>query len=130
MKKRRETISPDLTPLIDVVFILLIFFIVSSVFKKEELALILDLPSSYAQELEIEPKEISIEINKDKLAIYGKEINFDQLDYKLSQIDNKKNNIIVRIDKNVVYERIVKVLDNLQKYDLNNLSLVTKTDKN
>ena len=30
---------PDLTPLIDVVFILLIFFIVSSVIKKEELVL-------------------------------------------------------------------------------------------
>lgn len=34
MRKRRETIAPDLTPMIDVVFILLIFFIVSSVFKK------------------------------------------------------------------------------------------------
>ncbi|WP_072681301.1 biopolymer transporter ExbD [Arcobacter sp. LA11] len=129
MRKKRETIAPDLTPLIDVVFILLIFFIVSSVFKKEELALILDLPSSQAQELEIEPKEISIEINKNKLAIYGKEISFDELDKKLSEINDKKNNIIVRIDKDVVYERIVKVLDNLQKYDLNNLSLVTKKEE-
>ena len=44
--KRREPLTPDLTPLIDVVFILLIFFIVSSVFKKEELALMLSLPVS------------------------------------------------------------------------------------
>ncbi len=129
MRKKRETIAPDLTPLIDVVFILLIFFIVSSVFKKEELALILDLPSSQAQELEIEQKEISIEINKNKLAIYGKEISFEELDTKLSKINDKKNNIIVRIDKDVVYERIVKVLDTLQKYDLNNLSLVTKKEE-
>ncbi len=129
MRKRRETIAPDLTPLIDVVFILLIFFIVSSVFKKEELALILDLPSSQAQELEIEPKEISIEINKNKLAIYGKEISFKELDGKLSEINDKKNNIIVRIDKDVIYERIVKVLDSLQKYNLNNLSLVTKKEE-
>lgn len=129
MRKKRETIAPDLTPLIDVVFILLIFFIVSSVFKKEELTLILDLPSSSAQEHEIEPKEISIEINKNKLAIYGNEVNFEELDKKLSEVNDKKNNIIVRIDKNVVYERIVKVLDNLQKYDLNNLSLITKKEK-
>jgi len=129
MRKRRETIAPDLTPLIDVVFILLIFFIVSSVFKKEELALILDLPSSQAQELEIKPKEVSIEITKDKLAIYGKEIDFKDLDEKLANITDKKNTIIVRIDKNVVYERVVKVLDNLQKYDLNNLSLVTKKEE-
>lgn len=130
MRKARETISPDLTPLIDVVFILLIFFIVSSVFKKEELALILDLPSSEAQELNIEPKEISIEINKNKMAIFGKEIELEELDKKLSEIKDKKNNIIVRIDKDVTYSRIVKVLDSLQKYDLNNLSLVTKKEEN
>lgn len=130
MRKVRETISPDLTPLIDVVFILLIFFIVSSVFKKEELALILDLPSSEAQELNIEPKEISIEINKNKMAIFGKEIELEELDKKLSEIKDKKNNIIVRIDKDVTYSRIVKVLDSLQKYDLNNLSLVTKKEEN
>lgn len=129
MKKRRETITPDITPLIDVVFILLIFFIVSSVFKKEELALILDLPSSSAQEHEVEPKEVSIEINKEKIAIYGKEVTLEELDQKLSKINDKKNNIIVRIDKDVIYSKIVKVLDNLQKYDLNNLSLVTKKEK-
>ena len=58
--------------------------------KKEELALILNLPSSEAQELEIEKKEISIEINKDKLSIYGKEISFEELDEKLSVIKEKK----------------------------------------
>ena len=127
-KKPRETITPDITPLIDVVFILLIFFIVSSVFKKEELALVLNLPSSKAQELEVEPKEISLEISKDKLAIYGKEVSIEELDLKLAEIKDKKKNIIVRIDKDVIYEKIVKVLDNLQKYELNNLSLVTKKD--
>lgn len=129
MRKRRDTISPDLTPLIDVVFILLIFFIVSSVFKKEELALVLDLPSSQAQELEVDVKEISIEINKDKIAIFGVKVTLEELDKKLSEIKNKKKTIIVRIDKNVIYERIVKILDTLQKYELNNLSLVTQKDK-
>jgi biopolymer transport protein ExbD len=52
--KRREALVPDMTPLIDVVFILLIFFIVTSVFKKEELALLLNLPDSQAQTLEVE----------------------------------------------------------------------------
>lgn len=126
MRKKRDTIAPDLTPLIDVVFILLIFFIVSSVFKKEELALILDLPSSNAQELIVEPKEVSLEITKEKFAIFGKEVTFEQLDKELSQISDKEETIIVRVDKNVVYQRVVSVLDSLQKYGLNNLSLVTK----
>lgn len=129
MRKRRDTISPDLTPLIDVVFILLIFFIVSSVFKKEELSLVLDLPSSQAQELEVDVKEISIEINKDKIAIFGVKVTLEELDKKLSEIKDKKKTIIVRIDKDVIYERIVKILDKLQKYELNNLSLVTQKNK-
>ena len=56
--KRRESLGLDLTPVIDVVFILLIFFIVTSVFKKEELALMLDLPKSNAKEMEIQKEQV------------------------------------------------------------------------
>ncbi|MEA3354247.1 MAG: biopolymer transporter ExbD [Campylobacterota bacterium] len=126
MKKRREQLAPDLTPLIDVVFILLIFFIVSSVFKKEELALQLDLPSSDAQEQEVEIKQLNIELSSNKLAYLGKEITFENLDIKLSNITKKDKPVIVRIDKEVKYERVVKILDILQKHSLNNLALITK----
>lgn len=128
MKRRREHISPDLTPLIDVVFILLIFFIVSSVFKKEELALILNLPSSSAKEMEVEQKQLNIELSSKQLAYLGEVISFEKLDIKLSNITKKQKPILVRIDKDVKYERVVKVLDILQKYELNNLALVTNED--
>ena len=124
-KKRRELITPDLTPLIDVVFILLIFFIVSSVFKKEELALKLDLPASNAKELEVEIKQLNIELSKNSLAYLGKVTSFDTLDTKLSNITKKDKPVIIRIDKDVPYQKVVKVLDILQKYSLNNLALVT-----
>ncbi len=127
--KRRETLTPDLTPLIDVVFILLIFFIVSSVFKKEELALMLNLPASSAKEAKVELKQINIELSTVKLAYLGKEISFDNLDNTLSKVTKKDKPIIVRIDKSVPYERIVKILDILQKHSLNNLALITKEDK-
>ena len=78
--KRRESLPIDLTPLIDVVFILLIFFIVSSVFKKEELALMLDLPSSHAKEVEIEQEQIAIELGSTALAYKGEKISFEELE--------------------------------------------------
>ncbi len=123
--KKRESIVPDLTPLIDVVFILLIFFIVTSVFKKEQLALVLNLPASQATKLQVEPKDVSIELSTNALAIFGKKIVFDDLAKNLKTIKDKKQNIILRIDEDVSYKDIVKVLDNLQKQNLNNLSLVT-----
>lgn len=126
MRKKRELLTPDLTPLIDVVFILLIFFIVSSVFKQEELALKLDLPSSSAKEHEVEPKQLSIELSPTSLAYLGKVLTIAELDSKLSQVIKKDKPVIVRIDKDVKYARIVKVLDILQKYSLTNLALVTE----
>jgi biopolymer transport protein ExbD len=125
MIKRREQLTPDFTPLIDVVFILLIFFIVSSVFKKEELALNLSLPNSEASKLEVDIKSIDIELTKTKIAFGEDEIDLLSLEKKLSNIVKKDKPIIVRIDKNVEYERVIKILNLLQKYSLNNLALVT-----
>lgn len=126
--KRREPLSLDLTPIIDVVFILLIFFIVTSVFKKEELALILDLPSSNASGKEIKKDEVFIELSSSKLAIRGIEVSFISLEDNLKAVEDKNKPVIVRIDKEVKYERVVKLLDLLQKYDLTNLALVTKEE--
>lgn len=127
--KRREPLGLDLTPIIDVVFILLLFFIVTSVFKKDELALILDLPTSSASELKVDEKQIFIELSKDKLAIKGIEVSFESLEDNIKAIENKHKAVVVRIDKKVEYERVVKVLDLLQKYDLTNLALVTDEKK-
>ena len=126
--KRRESLGLDLTPVIDVVFILLIFFIVSSVFKKEELALILNLPASNAKEMEVQKEQIFIELSQNKLAIKGIEVSFESLEDNLKAIKNKEKPVIVRIDKKVEYERVVKVLDLLQTYNLTNHALVTKED--
>ncbi|PLY08850.1 MAG: biopolymer transporter ExbD [Arcobacter sp.] len=127
--KRREPLGIDLTPIIDLVFILLIFFLVTSVFKKEELALILDLPESEAKATEIKDEQIFIELNENKLAIKGIEVSFESLEDNLKEIKDNKKAVIVRIDKNTKYERVVKVLDLLQKYNLNNLALVTNETK-
>ncbi|MGB9801772.1 MAG: ExbD/TolR family protein [Arcobacter sp.] len=124
--KRRESLGMDLTPIIDVVFILLIFFIVTSVFKKEELALVLDLPKSNAKETEVSKDEIFIELSPTKLAIKGIEVSFESLEDNLKQIKDKTKPLIVRIDEKVQYKRVVRVLDLLQKYDLNNLALITE----
>ena len=127
--KKREILIPDITPLIDVVFILLIFFIVSSVFKKDELALVLNLPTSSAQEIELKQKELIIELNNEKLALYGKEITKESLEIEISKIEEKEKNIIFRIDKEVKYEKIIEVLEILQKHQLFNISLITDTKK-
>jgi biopolymer transport protein ExbD len=124
--KRREPLTLDLTPLIDVVFILIIFFIVSSSFKKENYALNLTLPQGVNAAKMIEKKMVTIELNEKDLAFNGEKIDFTKLQQKLEIITDKNNSIIVKIDKSVPYKKVVELLDILQFNNLSNLSLVTE----
>lgn len=129
-KRTRETPMPDITPLIDVVFLLLIFFMVSTVFKKSEVALLLNLPEVSDGEAQgTADKVITIEVSNEKMAYNGKSISIDELDSKLKSVTKKDIPIELRIDKEVKYEKVVQVLDNLKKNSLNNLSLITNNPK-
>lgn len=125
-RRNREAQAPDLTPMIDVVFLLLVFFMVSTVFKKSEVALLLNLPNVEEGEAQqSNQKIISIELSDKDVAYNGKKISFEELGEKLSAITKKDSPIDLRVDKDVRYERVVKVLDELKKNALNNLSLIT-----
>jgi biopolymer transport protein ExbD len=127
--RRREPLAPDMTPLVDVVFLLLIFFLVSTSFKKEELALLLNLPASEAAVQTIKKEEVNIELSEDAIALKGKPVTFEALDALLAAVTDKSSPVNVRIDKSVRYERIVRLLDLLKKHDLNNLALINETQK-
>lgn len=126
--KRREPLSLDLTPLIDVVFILLVFFIVSSSFKKETNALNLTLPDSSKASKQIEKKIVTIELSSNYIAYNGKKIDFLKLQSNLELIVDKKELINVKIDKDVSYKRVVELLDILQLNGFGNLALATKSN--
>jgi len=125
--KRRESLTLDMTPLVDVVFLLLIFFLVTSVFKKDELALMLNLPSSKEGTKVIDKKELIVELSKDEIAINKKVLTFEEVDAKFATVKDKERPIVVRIDKDVKYERIIKLFDLLEKYGLHNLQLVKES---
>lgn len=118
----------DLTPLIDVVFLLLIFFIVTSEFKKNESILNLSLPNSASTQKVLDKKDIQIEISKEEIAYKSEKITFEELKTKLTLV-KKDSSITVKIDKEVKYERVVKLLDILNELQLSNLLLITKENK-
>ena len=125
--RKREELVPELTPLIDVIFLLLIFFMVTTVFKKEETALLLQLPKAQeAKSHQQKPmKGILIELTRDAFAFNGQKNSFINFDLFCKKQKNKAVPIDLRVDKKVPYEKLVKVLNILQKYKLSNLSLVT-----
>jgi biopolymer transport protein ExbD len=124
-RNRREAIAMDLTPLIDMVFLLLVFFLVTSTFKKDELALLLKLPKS-EQGAGSEKKfdQMTIELTNEDLAINGKKSSMEELPSTL-QAAKKDALINLRVDGDVKYQRLVKVLDLLQLNKLENINLIT-----
>lgn len=127
-KNKRESLSFELTPLIDVVFLLLIFFMVSSVFKKDELALLLNLPTAKEGQGESKlNKQITIELNQDHIAFNGKKIEINQLTALLESEDRKKI-VNLRSDGKVLYQRLVEVLDILGQQKFHNISLITEKE--
>lgn len=128
MKKRfRNITGPDLTPLIDVVFLLLIFFMVSSsLFKKEEYALKLTLPRAKnrsSKDLVRKNQKPSIlEISPTDLTYNQKKITIESIDHL---IVDKEDPLEVRIDKSVPYERVILILDVLKKFKIYKINLTT-----
>ena len=64
-------------------------------------------------------------MTREVFALNGKKSSFTNFDLFCKKQMNKNVPIDLRVDKKVAYEKLVKVLNILQKYKLSNLSLVT-----
>lgn len=124
-RHKRESIAMDLTPLIDMVFMLLIFFLVTSSFKKDQLALLLKLPKSeQGAGTEKKNEQLTIELTDNDIAVNGKKATMEELPELFK--DAKKESLVnLRVDGDVKYQRLVKILDLLQLNKLENISLIT-----
>jgi biopolymer transport protein ExbD len=124
-RNRRESIAMDLTPLIDMVFLLLVFFLVTSTFKKDELALLLRLPKTeQGAGSEKKTDQLVIELSNEDVAVNGKKSSMEELP-ETFKLASKETLINLRVDGDVKYQRLVKVLDLLQVNKLENISLIT-----
>ena len=128
MAKRTRRIRPDMTPLIDCVFLLLVFFLVTSVFKQDESVLKLILPETQSEVKRDTPEGLYIELSETELAFNGQRGTPDELREKAATVQNKKSPIAIKIDKGTTYERIAIILDILQVQKLYNIQLINEME--
>jgi biopolymer transport protein ExbD len=154
-KKRRIPIAIDMTPMVDIAFLLLIFFMSTTVFKKpEEIAV--QLPLSHSVRKLPETGVIVITITKDKNILLslenasldyqnglseqnaegklvGKRYTAEQIPPVIHDLQIKRlvNRVIIKGDKTVNYGIVESVMKTLQENDLNILNFLTdlKADK-
>ena len=151
-KKRRIPVAIDMTPMVDIAFLLLIFFMTTTVFKKpEEVAV--QTPSSHSAFTLPEtvmiiitiPKSNQVLMTVDNAALdykYGlseqagrkleaKRFSVDDLPEKIHELQLARlvNRVVIKADKDAEYGTIESVMTTLQKNDLNILNLVTELEE-
>lgn len=109
-----EDYSIPLTSLIDVVFLLLIFFMVSTVFIDFTRRMDIKLPESKTSDAfpNIKNYEIEMSLNK-KIYLNGEEITVEKLEARLNSSLSKgaeKRMAIIRADRGLNYGDVIKVM--------------------
>ena len=118
----------NLTSLIDVVLLLLIFFMVSTAFVDFPRRMDITLPTSKAASDNEVVKNLEIEMTKDKkIYIKGRRTSLKQLEASLSILKKPQEvKTIIRADKDIAYGDVVKVMGLLQAAKVTDISVAVK----
>jgi biopolymer transport protein ExbD len=136
MKFRNHKLPPaelQLAPMLDVVFQLLIFFLVSFEFQRTELDMKVSVPS--AQEGADSKRalgEIIVNVRQNgEVVVENQTMTQAQLKEKLSSIAKIHENQPIRLrgDAKCEYQTIVEVIDTCQKAGIWNISFATQRQK-
>jgi biopolymer transport protein ExbD len=127
-RESEENFALDMTPLIDVVFLLLIFFMVSTVFVDFKRQMEISLPSSKSSVPDEVSKPIELEVTVDKqVFLNGEKVRLRDLESVLVKIDvSKKSAAIIRADKNLPYGDVIKIMGLLQSAKILDISVAVK----
>jgi biopolymer transport protein ExbD len=130
-RRARQEVDINLTPLIDVVFLLLIFFMVSTTFTKET-HLSIDLPEASSQSSRSSDLQIEITITRDgDYAINGVSLinrqdeTLREAIQKVSEGDNAIP-MIITADSATPHQSVVTALDIAGQLGFTQLSITTK----
>ncbi len=133
-RSRTEDPSVDLTSMIDVVFILLLFFMVTTTFQRES-ELKIELPEASAKPVEEKRETLEIVINAEGHFYIGEQevVNTELETLKKAILkflgDRKTAPVIIRADRRTPYESVVRAMDATSQLGLVQLSLATSQAK-
>lgn len=134
MNFQKKKLFPDnpgvpLTPMIDVVFLLLCFFVTSQIFAQWETEIDIALPTAATggmpQRL---PGEVIINVLADGTAVVnGQALDNDRLRSMMDRLVElfPGQPVLLRADKATDYEHVVRVLDTCRQADIWNISFAT-----
>lgn len=125
-KGSRKPIDINLTPFVDILFVLLIVFMIATPIMLGGVKI--ELPQGKTEAITVDKEPISVSIKKDGTIYIGENrIKLRLLPQKLRKITNgdRKATIFVRADKDLDYGRVIKVVSRINLAGFTKVSLVT-----
>ncbi|MCK4852500.1 MAG: biopolymer transporter ExbD [Candidatus Omnitrophica bacterium] len=123
----------QLAPLIDIVFLLLIFFMAAFIFYELETEINISVPTAEeSTEMRRTAGEIIINVREDGTVVVNqKELGYDGLKSMLGRVSElyKGQPVIIRGDRDTRHKHIIKVLDICAASDIWNVSFATMKEK-
>ena len=120
-----DKLNLDLTPIIDVVFNLLIFFALSLNFSEITSSLNIKLPKAKSSEV-ITDQQIVISIEKgNKISINDKAVFLDQIPTYLSN-ENQNKVVVIKADTTIDHGFVVHIMDIIKQSGFKKLGIATK----
>ena len=128
---KERALSIEITPLIDIVFLLVIFFVVTSKIETNQY-LSLDLPTSqsFSSNLMNADKNIIL-LDSGTLVIHNQEFDISQIEEVMVGIQasfETSETIILSIENKAYHEWVILLMDRLQGAGFQNLRIKTYTD--
>lgn len=120
----------NVTPLVDVMLVLLIIFMVTAPMMTQGLEV--NLPETTAKELRQQEEPLMISLDKDGVIKLGNvsvspELLWDQLNGM--DDEEKKNPIYLRADKDVAYGRVVVLMAEIKRAGFEKLGMITQPEE-
>ena len=128
---RERALSIEITPLIDIVFLLVIFFVVTSKIETNQY-LTLDLPESqsFASSVSNSSQNIIL-LESGVLIINNQEFSISNIDNMLEGITSnflKTEVVVLSIENKAFHEWVIALMDGLQQLGFQNIQIKTYTD--
>ena len=125
--EEEEQATISMTPLIDMVLLLLIFYVVTTSFVDREIELL--LPESQASQVPEEKKKFSVELGAGgKIALNGELTTVEAFDRRIGMeaaADNIRA-VEIRADWRVVHGRVVEILGIVKKHGVENVGIAVE----
>ena len=128
MRRRRQRSQQDrvnLTPMLDVVFIMLIFFIVTATFVKE-VGLDVNQPEKDPDTVDPEKRSIVVHVtNTDRIIIAGRDVDVRSVRANIERMhaENPEAPVVIRPHPDSRTDTMVRILDSARRAGVGNVSL-------